>query len=219
MTPSPAPSMFDSPPRPRRRAFAIGFGLCSAAAFAGCGGDADVRPGDIRIYTVPAGSEPAAIAAARPSEPREADRRLSYAVPEGWTDGGASGMRLATMLIGDPADKLEVTVIPASGTLESNVERWQGQLSPNASAEARQDAVQRAITAAEQVDAAGATATVVLLTDASTATPDFGEAILGAMIPVTDATSLFVKFKGDAAVARRERDNFVRFVSSIRWNN
>jgi hypothetical protein len=44
-----------------------------------------------------------------------------------------------------------------------------------------------------------------------------GEAILGAAIPLDGNRSLFVKFKGPAAVARRERDNFIRFVSSLRW--
>lgn len=209
--------MLALPSRSLRRATALGLVLCVAAASAGCGRDADIRPGDVRVYTVPAGAEPAAPVAARPPEEPRADRRLSYDVPEGWTDRGASGMRLATLLIGDPADKLEVTVIPASGTLESNVERWQGQLAPDADADARSDATKRAIAEAQQVDAAGTTATVVLLT-ATDAAAETGEAILGAMIPVNDTSALFVKFKGDAAVARRERDTFVRFVSSIRWN-
>ena len=42
-------------------------------------------------------------------------------------------------------------------------------------------------------------------------------AILGAMIPGGGGASLFVKFKGDADVAARERERFIRFVSSIRW--
>ena len=53
---------------------------------------------------------------------------------------------------------------------------------------------------------------------AAAAGPDAaGQAILGAMIPVDGASALFVKFKGDAAVARREREAFARFVSSLRW--
>jgi hypothetical protein len=36
------------------------------------------------------------------------------------------------------------------------------------------------------------------------------------MIPVDESSALFVKFKGDAAVAIRERERFIRFVSSIR---
>ena len=130
-------------------------------------------------------------------------------------------MRLATLMIGDPAAGLEVTVIPASGTLRSNLERWQGQLGETDVA-ARDKAVEAALAAAEKLDVAGRQATVVLLLDEEAAqaaerTTTAGQAILGAMIPLDESAALFVKYKGDAAVARRERDNFNRFVSSIRW--
>jgi hypothetical protein len=78
------------------------------------------------------------------------------------------------------------------------------------------------LSAAEKLDVGGTEATVVLLLDAENAqaaeqTEATGKAILGAMIPLDESAALFVKYKGDAAVARRERDNFNRFVSSIRW--
>lgn len=122
-------------------------------------------------------------------------------------------MRLATLSIGDPADGHEVTVIRAAGSLRGNVERWQRQLTPSAPADAVEEAVDRAISAAEEVDVAGKRGTVVLLDDASAAE---GDAILAAIIPDDESSSLFVKFRGAAAVARREKDAFVRFVSSIR---
>jgi hypothetical protein len=34
---------------------------------------------------------------------------------------------------------------------------------------------------------------------------------------VEDAAALFVKFRGGAEVALRERERFSRFVSSLRW--
>jgi hypothetical protein len=123
-------------------------------------------------------------------------------------------MRLATVTIGDPAEGREVTVIPASGSLRSNVERWQKQLAGDDAASVA-DAVDRALTDAETVDVDGTEATVVLLVAAPAAD---GEAILGAMVPLDDNSSLFVKFKGKADVALRERSNFTRFVSSLRWN-
>jgi hypothetical protein len=123
-------------------------------------------------------------------------------------------MRLATVTIGDPAEGREVTVIPASGSLRSNVERWQKQLADDDAASVA-DAVDRALTDAETVDVDGTEATVVLLVAAPAAD---GEAILGAMVPLDDTSSLFVKFKGKADVALRERSNFTRFVSSLRWN-
>jgi hypothetical protein len=123
-------------------------------------------------------------------------------------------MRLATVTIGDPAEGREVTVIPASGSLRNNVERWQKQLAGD-DATSVADAVDRALTDAETVDVDGTEATVVLLVAAPAAD---GEAILGAMVPLDDTSSLFVKFKGKADVALRERSNFTRFVSSLRWN-
>jgi hypothetical protein len=189
-------------------------GVASLAA--GCQRPGDVRPGDIRTYTVARTAAPPAAAAAPAASPVGT---LRYDVPDGWSDRGASGMRLATLAIGDPADGQEVTVIPASGTLRGNVERWQGQLDAAAGPEDRGAAVDRALAAAETVTVDGTAATVVALFDtAAAAEPDAaGQAILGAMIPVDEASALFVKFKGDAAVARRERDAFVRFVSSLRW--
>ena len=186
---------------------------------AGCDRSASVRPGDIRTYTIPTNAEPAAVAARAPAPAAPATPGLTYQVPQGWTDAGPSGMRLATLLIGDPAAKDEVTIIPAAGTLESNVERWQGQLDEGADPAARSRAAADAVAAAETVDVDGTKATVVMLLAADEAAPGQagGTAILGAMIPVDESAALFVKYKGSADVARRERENFVRFVSSIRW--
>lgn len=189
----------------------------------GCGDAADVRPGDVRTYSVPRSLAPPAVAA-RPATatggmPAAAGLRLRYEVPEGWSDLGADGMRLATLAIGDPAAGRQVTVIPASGTLRGNVERWQGQLEPTAEAAARTAAVDAALAEAETVAVDGRDATVVWLPDSTAATGGTsGRAILGAVIPLDESRSLFVKYLGDAAVARRERERFVAFVRSLRWN-
>jgi len=98
------------------------------------------------------------------------------------------------------------------------VARWQGQLQADLPADEREARAAAALAEAETVDVDGVAATVVLLRDApaeETGEPA-GQAILGAMIPVSDRQALFVKFKGDAAVALRERENFKRFVASIR---
>ena len=201
-------------------AVAILVGLASA----GCSPASRIRPDDIRSYTVARDAEPAAIAAA-PDSPAPADapaagRRVRYVVPDGWTEGEAGGMRLATLFIGDPAERREVTIIPASGTLESNVARWQGQLDTDADAAVLTDKAKAAIAAAETVEIDGVAAKVVLLRDSlATDSTDSGQAILAAVIPLDDTGALFVKFKGDAAIAARERDRFAEFVASIRWKN
>ena len=137
---------------------------------------------------------------------------LEYDLPEGWTDMGASGMRLATLRTGtgEGADAGEITIIPASGTLEGNATRWQEQLTPGASPER----VSRAIDEAEKLEVNGTESTILLLLDDAT---ENQQAILAAMIPLDASTSLFVKFKGAAAAARTLRDPFTAFVRSIRW--
>lgn len=220
--------------RGSRAVVAVGFAGCAACLLtaAGCADPAAVQPGDIRTYTAARSAESSPARPASPATAAAAPRtagspgsrpgglRLRYEAPEGWTDRGGSGMRLATLVIGGAEQPHEVTVIPASGTLRANVDRWLGQLEPDAAAEALGPRAEAALEAAEKVAIGDVEASVVLLLDdAAAAGPDSeGEAILGAMIPLDDSASLFVKFKGPATVARRERDNFIRFVSSIRWN-
>lgn len=181
----------------------------------GCEDPAAIRPGDVRRYTVPKEAAVAPAAASRP-----AALAVRYAAPPGWTDRGGSGMRLATLAIGTGEEGHEVTVIPASGSLESNVTRWLGQLDPEAPPATLAERAAAALDAAERVEIPGARATIVALFDAAApeAAGSEGEAILAGVIPVDEQVSLFVKFKGPADVARRERENFTRFVSSIRWN-
>jgi hypothetical protein len=216
---------------PRLQASASGPCIAAlAVAVVGCGTAADIRSGDIRAYTLPRGQSTASSAAVdRPKERDGGRPRLSYDVPEGWSDRGGGGMRLATLTIGDLAGGHEVTVIPASGTLESNVARWQGQLEPGQDSTAAAEAVATAVAGAEMVEVDGLPATVVLLLDesgraaeADTAGPAVGEAILAAILPLPGepegGSALFVKFKGPAAVARLEKDRFVRFIASLRFD-
>lgn len=63
------------------------------------------------------------------------DGKPVWKTPDGWSEEGASGMRAATFTIGDPAQKLECSVIalpaddPGSDDyLLPNINRWRGQL-------------------------------------------------------------------------------------------
>jgi len=185
-----------------------------------CRPTADIQPNDLRTYTVPRQASPAQTAAtARPRVPTDATPAaapagpvLEYDLPEGWTDLGASGMRLTTLRTGpdDATDAGEITIIPASGTLEGNAARWQEQLTPGASP----DRVSRAIEEGEKVMVHGVESTILQLLDEA---QENQQAILAAMIPLDASTSLFVKFKGPATVARTIREPFNAFVRSIRW--
>lgn len=188
---------------------------------AGCDDPTELRPGDVRVYEAAkelARETPAGAAAVTPPAPAASGGlAVRYEPPPGWTDRGGSGMRLASLAIGAADDGHEVTIIPAAGTLEANVSRWVGQLDPAAGSEALAERTTAALAAAQEVEVDGTKATIVLLSTGADPESRDGEAILGAAIPLDDRSSLFVKFKGPAEVARRERDNFIRFVSSIRW--
>lgn len=205
--------------RLRTRRWTASAALLAIGGVCGCDDPGQIRPGDIRTYRAPQAAVSPAASPVPPAGAASSASQLAYELPEGWSTGSqASGMRLATLLIGDPADGREVTVIPASGSLRGNVERWQGQLDAEAAPEALAAAVDRALADARTVDVRGVEATVVLLLDAAATASGTGEAILGAMVPLDDTAALFVKFKGDASVARSERENFARFVSSLRWD-
>ena len=194
-----------------------------AGLTASCRPAAEIQPNDVRTYTLPRQGSPASPAStAATSSPRVSTGAmpapsaggpaLAYDLPEGWTDMGASGMRLATLRTGPDgaADAGEITIIPASGTLQGNATRWQEQLTPGASPER----VSRAIEEAEKIEVNRTESTILLLLDDAA---EDQQAILAAMIPLDASTSLFVKFKGPAAVARTLRDPFTAFVRSIRW--
>ena len=62
----------------------------------------------------------------------QAESDLAWQVPEGWTDGKSSSMRLGSYAVADMADNspdISVTRFPGDvGGLFSNVNRWRGQL-------------------------------------------------------------------------------------------
>jgi len=211
-----------------------------AGSAASCRPSADIQPNDLRTYTVPRSVEkapPTAIGGPSPPAGRgtmaaPGGLALEYDLPAGWTDLGASGMRLATLTLGSDAagGGGEITIIPASGTLQGNAARWQEQLTPGAGPEL----VSRAIEQAEKVSVNGVEGTIILLLDQlqesqlpesqstedkspKDKSPEKQQAILAAMIPLEESVSLFVKFKGSAGLARSLREPFTEFIRSIRW--
>lgn len=59
----------------------------------------------------------------------DAEQPITWTLPEGWTEGEASGMRYATLLIEQGGEKpLDVSVMPAGGSILANVNRWRGQV-------------------------------------------------------------------------------------------
>lgn len=185
----------------------------------GCGSDTAIRSTDVRRYIAPKektlSADDIAQAGRQTSRPQQS-RQIDYSLPEGWTEvSGPSGMRLATLAIGGEEGQ-EISIIPASGTNRSNVERWQKQLDEEASGEEIADLVDKALATAGSVDVQGKKATVVLLTEATSNDEKDTESILGGMLPMDDSNTLFVKFRGPTEIARKEQKKFIAFMASLR---
>ncbi len=193
--------------------------LVVAICLSGCGADTAVRSTDVRRYSAPRKKTLSAsdIAQAnRQTSGRESSKQIDYELPDGWTEvSGPSGMRLATLAIGDREEGQEISIIPASGTIRSNVERWQKQLDQEAATEEIADLVDKAMAKAGSVDVQGQKATVVLLTQAND-DGNASESILGGMLPMDESTTLFVKFRGPTTIARKEQKKFIAFMASLR---
>ena len=185
----------------------------------GCGSDTAIRSTDVRRYSAPKektlSADDIAQAGRQTSRPQQS-RQIDYTLPEGWTEvSGPSGMRLATLAIGGEEGQ-EISIIPASGTTRSNVERWQKQLDEEASSEEIATLVDKAMAKAGSVDVQGKKATVVLLTEATSNDEKDTESILGGMLPMDDSNTLFVKFRGPTEIARKEQKKFIAFMASLR---
>ena len=190
------------------------------ACVLGCGSDTAIRSTDVRRYSAPRektlSGEDIAQAGRQTSRPQQA-RQIDYSLPEGWTEvSGPSGMRLATLSIDDGKEGQEISIIPASGTIRSNVERWQKQLDEEASSDEIADLVNKAMAKAGSVDVQGKKATVVLLTEGTSDDKKDTESILGGMLPMNDSNTLFVKFRGPTEIARKEQNKFIAFMASLR---
>jgi hypothetical protein len=135
---------------------------------------------------------------------------LTYAVPPGWEQAPASGMRLATFKISGDGLTAEVTVISAGGDDRSNVARWQRQLTPDAS----EEAIDALMKDAERVEVNGLPVDLYFIQGKEG--PEQG-AFLAAIVPWQPSSKLFVKFTGPAKLAEQHRESFAMFVKSLKW--
>ncbi|MCR9295021.1 MAG: hypothetical protein NXI32_20070 [bacterium] len=150
-------------------------------------------------------SETTAEPPAAPEKPK-----LDYRVPETWLaqDVSQNPMRLAAFEVAAGDEQAELTIIPASGAIESNLGIWFNQVG----LEPSETAVQKVMEQATQVQVNDLAAKIYELDGGADQ-----ESILVADIPWRDEESLFVKLKGKSQVVATERDRFEEFVESIRW--
>ncbi|MCH7989747.1 MAG: hypothetical protein IID46_11455 [Planctomycetes bacterium] len=138
-------------------------------------------------------------------------RELSYTTPEGWSPGKLSFLRKAAFEVIDLGleQKIEITVISVGGDLLSNVNRWRGQIQLQEITQAELDRDLKTI----EVD--GDASPYVDLVGPEKPKPR--QSIL-AVIATNSGRTWFIKLKGDAELAAREKQNFESFVRSIRFS-
>lgn len=185
-------------------------------ALAGCGRD------DVSHYRVPkqAGS-PAGEAAPGAGLPGMAGSvppppdvsttgELQWALPKGWTDSRAGGMRYAT-LKPTAGGKIDVSVTvfpgPAGGEI-ANVNRWRNQIGLPPVDEATLAKDRKALKSP-----AGSVAIFDYTSDGQTKTR------LVAAILFAGGNSWFVKMVGDAGPVAASRADFIRLLESLRLAN
>lgn len=162
---------------------------------------------------VPAAGNGAATAARASSKPEDTESPLRYDVPTGWEEVGADGISLATFTVHRDSSALTITVtpMPASNDLLMNVNRWRDQVGLPRLDNERLDEAIAPISLGQ-----GAEGKYITLVGPDGTDPQ--TAILG-VVAVRGDTAWFVKLKGDAKAALRERPNFEAFVRSLRLPN
>jgi hypothetical protein len=136
----------------------------------------------------------------------------SWTKPDDWTDKALSEMRLGSFQVAGPNDEtgdVSVTAFPGdAGGLESNINRWRGQVhQPTLEGDQLAQSWQE-----ETVDGVP-----TIIVDVQT--PDGTEkasAILGAVMRTADRT-WFVKMTGPPDLLKSQKDNFLRFVRSFHF--
>jgi len=157
---------------------------------------------------VPAASAPAAAGDLASSLARFG---LSVKIPAGWkADTGARSMRLATFFLekaeGDPRDA-EVSVIPAMGSEQANIDRWRGQFQENPPATTRES------------ESGGIKVTVTEMEGTFTGAeggPQAGTRLWGAILRAPGASQLiFFKSWGPRATMEKWKASFDELAASV----
>ncbi|HEY2410817.1 MAG TPA: hypothetical protein VGI40_01160 [Pirellulaceae bacterium] len=135
-----------------------------------------------------------------------ASNDLKFEAPSEWSPGKPNAFSLAAFRVVDGDKHIEITVSTAGGDLLSNVNRWRGQLKlpPIDAAELAK--------AAKKIDTLGSTGDYVEIVGPEAAKR---ETILGVQTEAGGRT-WFVKLKGDAELAEREKPRFETFVKSLK---
>lgn len=142
--------------------------------------------------------------------PSGGDGRLWFDVPEGWSDVGVSGMRLASLKVGSASECYIIRLSGDGGGLAGNVNRWRGQLGLEPIGDAE-------LAGMPKVACLGGMASLFDATGSYTGMSgeNFQEArMLGALIFLPDV-SYFIKLVGPTNEVAPEGQHFQAFLASL----
>ncbi|PIE21929.1 MAG: hypothetical protein CSA62_15040 [Planctomycetota bacterium] len=157
----------------------------------------------------------AASTAASPASSEKTPASIRWDAPKHWQSGPPRSMRLATFYPGGDKDA-ELSLITLTGTgggLIPNLQRWydQMEITPPSEAELR---------ALPKIDVLGVKATLIELSGSyrgmgSEGSP--GSMMLGAIAQPTKQFSVYIKMTGPEAKLRAEKEHFLAFCKSLRF--
>lgn len=158
-------------------------------------------------------SQSASQAGQKPQTASNDDPRLQYKRPEGWRDGRASSMRLASFDVGPEGATAEMTVIIAGGDLRGNVKRWLGQISD---VDVSDELLDKALKDAQQFEVDGLSAQRFILRGDSSGSDK--QIIDATIIPVGEEQSVFIKMTGPPETVDSQSAEVQTFLESLQFN-
>lgn len=136
---------------------------------------------------------------------------VTYNTPDGWEPSTLNQFRKAAFIVHEGDQQVEITIIDLAaqaGELLPNINRWRGQVGLS---EIDQQQMESELQETTLGDVSGY---YVKLQSSQGAEKQ--QTILG-VIAVRQGSSWFVKLTGDTPLAERENENFLEFVSSIKF--
>ncbi len=137
---------------------------------------------------------------------------LTWTLPQGWMEGAAQGMRLATFHLKNAPKDIDVSIVALDGMaggLQANLGRWLGQIQLSVS----EDALTKLIARAQTVKTTGPIEAKIYDFTALTDGEDTGSMIAAMMF--INGKTVFVKMTGSKDHCRRQKDNLLGLVRSI----
>jgi hypothetical protein len=135
---------------------------------------------------------------------------LACQPPSGWRPARLGFMDKALYQVQDGEHQIEISVRSAGGRLLDNINRWRGQLQLDPINEEQLAAALEPITVDNQEGS------YIEINGQPTA--ESPTAIYGVVVDVGSST-WFVKLRGNAELARREKDKFLAFAESLRFKS